>query len=41
MQNSIPMETAMTPWRTKEAMMRWHSYQSLVPRARMKAQCYL
>jgi hypothetical protein len=27
----------MTPWRTKEAMMRCHSYQSVVLRARMKA----
>jgi hypothetical protein len=34
----MPIETAVTPWRTKEAMMRWHSYQSLVLRARIKAQ---
>ena len=27
----------MTPWRTKEPIMRWHSYQSPLPCARMKA----
>ena len=29
-------KTARMPWRTKEAIMRWHSYQSLVVRARRK-----
>ena len=29
-------KTARMPWRKKEAIMRWHSYQSLVARARRK-----
>src|SRR6266567_5953071 len=38
MQNSsMPNKTEMTPWRKKKPILRWHSYQSLVVGARMKA----
>jgi hypothetical protein len=30
-------ETPTMLWRTKEAIMRWHSYQSPLPHARLKA----
>src|SRR5439155_24420780 len=30
-------KTEMTPWRKKKPILRWHSYQSLVLGARMKA----
>src|SRR6266581_8443192 len=33
----MPNKTEMTPWRKKKPILRWHSYQSLVVGARMKA----
>src|SRR5207247_8222648 len=35
--SSTPNKTEMTPWRKKKPILRWHSYQSLVLGARMKA----